>query len=230
MNTNPTDDRDGDAPLSPQEMLELLENQRRSVEGQVAGFVPWILLVWGVAWFVGFIALWLVDGLQPAFSLPVPIAATVFAVLIGIGVIASAVLGARSGRGMRGNTADAFQGIVYGFAWMIGGVSVFAFGQGLFYNGMDSALAAIYYPVAYVLLAGLMYVVSGAMWRAVPSLILGIWTIIVGIIAPFFGYPSHYLFLAIAGGLGLIVLAVISFAHIARLRLAVARAGEADRG
>jgi len=73
-------------------------------------------------------------------------------------------------------------------------------------------------------------VVSGAMWRAVPALILGIWTVIIGLIAPFLGYPTHYLFLAIAGGLGLIVLAIAAFIHLARLRRTVATAGEVRRG
>ena len=211
-------------------MLALLENQRRSVKGQVASFVPTILLTWGIAWLAGFGVLWLIDGMKPAFSIPLPIAATVFAVLIVVAIVISAILGARSGRGMRGNAGDAFQGIVYGSAWMIGGIAIVVFAQGLVANGMDDELMNIYYPVAYVLFAGIMYVVSGAMWRAVPALILGIWTVIIGLIAPFLGYPTHYLFLAIAGGLGLIVLAIAAFIHLARLRRTVASAGEVRRG
>ncbi|MFB8386352.1 hypothetical protein ACFC3F_04325 [Microbacterium sp. NPDC055910] len=225
-----TEGTDEDAPLAPEQMLALLENQRRSVEGQVASFVPTIILTWGIAWLAGFGVLWMIDGLKPDLSIPLPVAATIFAILIVGAIVLSAILGIRSGRGMRGNAGDAFQGIVYGCAWMLGGIAIAVFGQGLIVNGMDPEVANIYYPVAYVLFAGLMYVVSGAMWRAVPALILGVWTIIVGLVAPFFGYPTHYLFMALAGGLGLIALAVAAFIHLARLRRTIARAGEVRRG
>lgn len=235
MNKQPDDEgafADGadDQPLDPEQMLALLEDQRRSVEGQVASFVPMILLTWGIAWLFGFAALWLIDGLKPAFSIPLTLAVTIFVVLLAIAIAVSAILGFRSGRGMRGNTGDAFQGIVYGLTWAIGAIAILVFGQGLYVNGMSRDLANIYYPVAFVIFAGIMYVISGAMWRAIPALILGLWTILVGLAAPFFGYPTHYLVLSIAGGVGLLVLAIASFIHLARLRRAVATAGEARRG
>lgn len=225
MNTNHEPNVIEDAPLSPEGMLALASNQQRSVAGQMAGFVPHILLVWGIAWLGGFLALWLIDGLKPAFVLPLAVAVPIFIALIALGVVLSAVLGIRSGRGFRGNSADSFQGIVYGSTWFAGAIVIQVFAQGLFFNGMDAELANIYYPVAFVLFTGIMYLVSAAMWHAVPMLFLGGWTILVGLAAPFFGYPSHYLVLAIAGSLGLFVLAIASYRHIARLRRAVATAG-----
>lgn len=209
---------DDDEVLSPEEMLALASNQQRSMEGQVASFVPALVTIWGLVWLLGFGALWLIDGLKPKFALPLPVAVSVFVGLLVIAIVASAVLGIRSGRGIRGNTASAFSGAVYGSAWMVGSLAIFAFAQGLAANGMSRELANIFYPVAFVLFAGIMYIVGAAIWQALPMLILGVWTVIVAAAAPFFGYPTHYLVLAIGGGLGFVVLGLVSFVHLARLR------------
>ena len=37
-------------------------------------------------------------------------------------------------------------------------------------------------------------------------------------VAPYFGYPTHYLFLAIAGGVGFLALGAASLAHLRSLR------------
>jgi len=209
-----------DEVLSPAEMLALASNQQRSMEGQVASFVPALVTMWGVVWLVGFGALWLIDGLRPSFALPLPVAVTIFVVLLVVAIVVSAVLGSRSGRGIRGDTASAFSGIVYGCTWTFGSLAIFVFAQGLFANGMDKDLANIFYPVAFVLFAGIMYIVGAAIWQAVPMLVLGVWTVIVAVIAPFFGYPTHYLVLAIGGGVGFLILGAVSFIYLARLRRA----------
>lgn len=213
----------GDEALDPAAALALLDDQRRSVEGQLAAFVPVIVTAWGIAWLVGFTSLWLIDGLAPAFSLPIPIAVTVFVVLLGAAIAVSAVLGIRSGRGLRGNPREAFAGIVYGCTWTVGSLAILGFGTGLAYNGMSRELANIFYPIAFVLFAGIMYIVGAAVWRAVPMLILGLWTLVVAVAAPFFGAPTHYLVLALGGGLGFLALGVASFVYLRRLRARVTR-------
>ena len=227
MDTQKEPDARDDAPLSPEQMLALSTRQQRSIEGQIAGFVPHILLVWGIAWLAGFLTLWLIDGLQPAFGIPLAVAVPIFVALILGGIALSALFGIRSGRGLRGSSADAFRGIVFGSTWLVGALCIQGLGQALIVNGMDPELANIYYPTAYVLFTGVMYFVSAALWRAVPMLILGGWTILVGIAAPYFGYPTHYLVLALAGGLGLLALAIAGYIHLARLRRALRSTEEA---
>lgn len=209
---------DDDEVLSPEEMLALARNQQRSMESQVASFVPALVTMWGIVWLLGFGALWLIDGLKPSFSLPLPVAVSIFVGLLAIAIAASVVLGTRSGRGIRGNTASAFSGAVYGSTWTVGSLAIIVFAQGLLVNGMDKELANIFYPVAFVLFAGIMYIVGAAIWQAVPMLILGVWTVVVAVVAPFFGYPTHYLVLAIGGGVGFLILGLVSFVHLSRLR------------
>lgn len=204
--------------LAPAEMLALMQAQQRSMEGRIAAFVPVLLTAWGVAWLVGLGSLWSIDGMRPGLAVPPVVALAIAAALIVGAIVLSAVLGARSGRGMRRDAATAFPAIVYGCTWSVGTVAIVVLGLGLLANGMDAALARIFFPTALVLFAGLMFVVGAAVWRAVPMLILGGWIVVVAAAAPFFGYPAVLLVLAVGGGFGFLVLAVLSFRHLARLR------------
>ncbi|WP_432559311.1 hypothetical protein [Granulicoccus sp. GXG6511] len=209
---------DDDRALGPAEMLALVEDQQRSVAGKRGGFVPLILFAWGTAWLVGFAALWLTEGLRPGFALPIEVAATIFIVLLIAAIILSAVLGARVGRGTRGGKDAVFTGVAYGQVWWLGPIAIYIIGGGLVANGMSAELLAVYYPTMYVFFAGLMYVFAGILWRAVPMLYLGAWSVVVGTVAPFFRVPTHYLVYAIAGGGGFLIAAIISLVWIRRGR------------
>ncbi|MDQ1563460.1 MAG: hypothetical protein QOI14_411, partial [Actinomycetota bacterium] len=75
-------DGSSEAPLSAAAALVLLRNQQLSVHIQRGRFVPLISVGWGAAWLLGFLTLWLIDGLRPAFGLPLPTAVTIFIVLL----------------------------------------------------------------------------------------------------------------------------------------------------
>lgn len=189
---------------SPREMLALVADQQRSVAGQMGAFVPLILLVWALAWSGGFGALWL----NGTGVLPLEVAAVVFiALLIGAGAV-SVVAGIRSSRGVRTGKDAAFVGTVYGQAWWIGTLAIFGIGRALVANGMPEDLLTVFYPSGYVFFAGLMYVLGAALWRAVPMLVLGLWSILVAVVAPFAGTPTHFLVFALAGGAGYLAGAV----------------------
>ena len=208
---------DIDPTPDPAAMYALLNNQQRNVANQMGSFVPVITASWGATYILGFTALWLIDGLD-GFSLPVPVAVGIFIALLAISAAVSTVLGIRSGRGIRSTRAAAFTGIVDGLSWPVAGMSIGIFGAGLRANGLTADLANIFYPTAFVLLVGFMYVVAAAIWRAVPSLVCGIGLMVVAVIAPFIGYPHHYLFFALAGGGVFVVLAVYATVDSRRVR------------
>src|SRR5690554_2332473 len=180
----------------------------------MARLVPWILLAWAVAWGVGFGMLWLIDGARPQVAVPVEIAAPVFAVLMVLAGVVSGVLGARSGRGIRSSRAAAFTGTVYGITWSVGFIALFVLGNALSYNGMPPELLNIYYPAVSLMFVGIMYILAGAIWHAIPALVMGGFIVLIAAVGPFFGYPTHYLVYAISGGgvffVGTIVTAVYS--------------------
>lgn len=210
------DPADDDAPHDAAAMLDLVRSQQDRVTRQLAAEVPLILLAWGIAWFVGFGLLWLIDGAKPAASVPLPLAVIVFIVLMAGALVATAILGIRSGRGIRASAGAAFTGAVYGWSWTIAFIAMFVFGTALVRNGMPPEVANIYYPTASTLLVGLLYFVGGGIWHAKPLLWLGGWIIVVALVAPFFGYPTHYLVFSIAGGGVFLVGALVAWLWIRR--------------
>ena len=189
-----------DAPLDPAEMLALLHAEQSRVQRQIARGVPWILFAWGNAYLLGYGALWLIDGLRPGFALPLPVSVIVFIALLAGAIIVSTILGSRTGRGRKASSSAAFTGTVYGVTGSAGFFAMYIFAFALSANGMPRALELIFFPTAMGIVIAIMYLVAGAIWHAVPSIVMGGGILVVSLVAPFFGYPTHYLIFAIAGG------------------------------
>lgn len=191
-------------------MYALIEDQQNDITRRQAAIVPPMALTWGLAWLLGFLALWLVEGASPAFSLPLPIAIAVFIVANAVGVAVSAVLGVRSTRGYRPSKQDAFTGTVYGTTWSVGILAILVVGWGLTLQGMPGVVAGHFYPAAVVAFAGIMYIVAGAIWQAVPCVVVGAVIVVVGALSTFIPGPWHFLFLAIAAGGSFLVLSAVA--------------------
>ena len=194
---NATDD---DTPLDPAAMLALSDKQQHRVSTTFVRPVVTILLVWGVAWLVGFMALWLALEPNAPFSPPIAIAGTVFGILIAGAIVVSIVIGSRMSRGIRGSAV--FSGAVYGWSWSIASFSVFLIGQALINAGMPTELSMLYYPTMYGLVAGLLYLAGAALWNDRTQLFLGIWIIVVSVASSFAGTPTNLLIMALLGGGG----------------------------
>ncbi|CAN5605184.1 hypothetical protein BH10ACT7_BH10ACT7_14790 [soil metagenome] len=191
-------------------MYALIEEQQDDIVRRQAAIVPRMALTWGLAWFVGFLALWLVDGASPAFALPVPTAIAVFVAANAAGVAVSAVLGVRSNRGYRPSRQDSFTGVVYGNTWSVGIIAILLLGWGLTTQGMPGTVAGHFYPAALVVFAGIMYITAGAIWQAVPCVVVGAVIVVIGALSTFMPAPWHFLFLAIAAGGSFLVLSVVA--------------------
>ncbi len=208
-------DPDDDDALDPAAMLDLLEQQQRTVSRRMAGYVPAILGAWGIAWLVGFGLLWVIDGARPAFAVPLPVAVVGFIVLMVAALAVAAVLGALSGRGIRTTPAAAFTGVVYGLTWPVGLRRHLRARQraGAQRDAAGARRTSTTPPPPHVRrhhvhhrgrhLAGARRGRDGGVDRARRG------------VAPFFGYPTHYLVFAIAGGgvfiVGAIVVALYAF-------------------
>ncbi|MFE6997606.1 hypothetical protein ACFVAE_16725 [Microbacterium sp. NPDC057659] len=211
-----------DVPLSPEQMLALLQDQQRTVTGRMAGFVPWILVAWGIAWLAGFLLLWIDVNQHPQDPTPSLWAGVAFAALLIAAGLVSMVLGIRSGRGLRGTRDSAITGIVYGNTWWVGSIAVVVIGQALLMRGMPEALLSVYYPSAFIVFAGIMYIMSGLIWRAYPMVALGLWSVAIGALGALLPVPANYLLFAIAGGGAYLLMAgwTAWWVHIARSRVA----------
>ncbi|GAA0412879.1 hypothetical protein [Leifsonia naganoensis] len=182
------DDNSGDA----REMLDLIDGQQRRVDRGLRLPVVWLYSIWAFAWLVGFLALYL--AVLGVFD---PVAAgIVFAVLIVASIVASAVIGSRIGRGLRGQSQ--FAGTVYGISWSVCSIAFALLGIGLLAQGMPDDLAGIYFPSAYAMMCGTLYLGGAALWHDTVQLVLGLALLVVGAVVPFLGLGPNLLVLAIA--------------------------------
>lgn len=195
-----------DTPLDPAAMLALSTQQQQRATTTFVRPVVTMLLLWGVAWLVGFAALWL--ALEPAapFAVPIAIAAPVFTILIAGAVVVSIVIGIRMSRGIRGSSV--FSGAVYGWTWSIASISVFLIGTALFRAGMPTDLSMLFFPTMYGLVAGMLYLAGAALWNDKTQLFLGLWIIVVSVASSFAGVPTNLLIMSLLGGGGFILGAI----------------------
>ncbi|MBT1634933.1 hypothetical protein [Clavibacter michiganensis] len=215
MRTDEVDD-DGPAP-DPRKMHALMEDQRRVAVDAQTSFV-WIMeVVWGVAWILGYTALWLIDG-SDAVSLPLPAAVGIFAGLIGVGVVVSVVLGIRGSAGLETTGEARWQGRVYGISWSVAMVSVYVLGIGLALNDAPSRLLSIFYTSGFSFVAGMMLLSTAALFHSRTSLLLGSILVVAALAAPFAGYPGNYLVMAVVGGGAYLVTGIAVAARGARAR------------
>lgn len=212
MNRSETDSPD-EGHLDPAEALALAESQQRAVGLSFVKPVALLYLVWGVSWLLGFLALWL--GYVTEW-VPISAAGIAFGVLITAAIVTSAIVGSRIGRGVQGSSE--FQGIVYGLSWPLTGFAFAAVGMGLISQGMSTELASVYFPSAYALMVGILYMVGGALWNARSQLVLGIVLLVIGSVAPFFGAPHNNLVMAIGGGGAFLIGAAHFMIVLRRLR------------
>lgn len=174
-------------------MLDLIDNQQRRVDRETRIPVVWLYAIWAFAWLVGFLALYLASfgALSPAF------AGILFAVLILGSIIASGIVGSRIGRGLRG--ASQFAGAVYGLSWTFCSIAFALLGIGLISQGLPDDLTGLYFPSAYALMCGTLYLGGAALWHDRLQLILGLALLLLGSVVPFLGYGANLLVMAIGG-------------------------------
>jgi hypothetical protein len=209
---------DLDEPMSdPQEMLALLEDQQRRVADAQIAPVVWLYFIWGVAWFVGFLALWSgdADG-NPWFTIPAGVATPLFIVLLVISIASSAVIGVRINRGVRG--ISSFSGTVYGLSWSVCGTAFGLLGTALISHGLSTDLANLYFPSGFALMCGTIYLGGAALWRDTSQLVLGLVMLVVGAVAPFAGSPGNDLVFALAGDGAIPVTAAVMAVRLPRNR------------
>ena len=194
---------DDDTPLDAAAMLDLSTRQQQRVSTTFVRPVVSMLVAWGVAYLVGFLALWLALEPEAPFSVPLPIAGVLFGLLIAGAVVASIVIGSRMSRGIRGSSV--FSGAVYGWTWSIASFAVFLIGQALFNAGMPLELSMLYYPTMYGLMAGILYLAGAALWNSRSQLFLGLWIVVVSVASSFAGVPTNLLIMALLGGVGFLL-------------------------
>ena len=191
--------------FDPQAAMDLLtDTQRRAGRAlDVNGAV--LYGVWGMAWLIGYLAIWLSVHGHTVYQPP---AAWAFSVL-GVGMVAALVAtGLTIGRAVHGVTGvSSSSGNMYGWAWLLGFVCLYAMMAGLGRAGASAAVIGLFASAGPVLVVSLMYLVGGALWRDRTMFVVGGWLVLVNVVAVLVGVEPFGLIMGIAGGGGFLVAA-----------------------
>lgn len=208
--------------MTPAEMLALSRRQEDRVEDFFQTPTTIIVVTWGVAWTIGFLALWLASDASP-IAVPAAPAGAVFVILMVAGIIISGVVGMRTGAGVKG--PQQVQARIYGITWALGCLAVPMLAGALFRAGMSAEVAALYFPAGYCIVIGILYLFGAALFSDRSMIVVGGWILFIGIVAPYFGSPGNYLVMALAGGGAFLVYGIVLLAARAQRS-----AGASNRG
>lgn len=205
-----------DAELDPMSALRTYQQQRRKTLGDLrrAGRISY--LIWGLAWLVGYGALWIGAGPE---GFPQAWAFWVFGISLLVGIVVSTISSVAGSRDMTGRSraAGALFGPATTLAWIVGMVSISIVVQRFQApepGFITPAAAATLYNLVASLLVGSQFTAAGAIFGDRTSYALGIVMLIACLAGTAVGVPAGYLVMALIGGGGMLVALAISEARI----------------
>jgi hypothetical protein len=195
---------DDDQPRTPDEMLALLEAERRRAAAALEPDIRLVYGVWGGAWLIGFGVLWLSAATR---GTPGPLAAAVFAVLMTGAMVVTVVHSVRRTAGVRGRSARV--GAMYGWTWGLAFAALSVIMGSANRLGVGAEAVGVLWTALAGLLVGILYLIGGALWQDRVQYGLGIWVLGCSAAGAVVGFPGCYLVMGLAGGGGFAVAALL---------------------
>jgi hypothetical protein len=188
-------------PPSPAEALKLIEAQQSVAAKRLVADPLLFYGPWGLAWLVGFGAIFLRSGLngEPYVPLSRGVALAIFGSCLLLAMVATAYNGRRFTPEVRGVSRE--RGMMYGLGWFVGFLAMEAIGI-RFSDHLPVAEQGLLWSSLSVLVVAIMYLAGAAIWREWSMFFLGIWLALINVIGVAAGPGWHALLIAVAGGGG----------------------------
>lgn len=212
-----------DAPPDPSQVHEIIRAQRLAVRDGIEPDARVLFGAWGVAWLVGYLVLY-ASARSSSNHTPAGWPFVAFYALLAAAIVVTIVHIARRTKGVAGPSGTS--GAMYGFSWTIGFVAVVLIMTGLTRAGADPVVLNLGWNALPCLLVGMLYLAGGAMWRSTVLYALGAWIALVGGAATVAGLPGTFLVMALAGGGGMLLGALIT--HVLEFRGSRSRTHEPE--
>lgn len=189
----------------PRVALALLEAERAHAQAALDPDPRVIFGIWGVAWLLGFMAMWLAASGSSPVRLPMAATGLFFFGCIAGAVVLTMIHIGRRVAGVRG--VSSVVGAMYGWSWFLGFATLAAVMAGAHRNGLPPHTAGLLWSVLSGLVVGVLYTAGGALWQDRTQFGLGVWILLSSAAGALAGFPSVYLVMALAGGGGFLVAA-----------------------
>ena len=223
MSETPMRTGDDEDDLTPEDSLALIGAQRRATQ-RALSIDDWLLYgTWGMAWLVAYAVTYLVFphvSDESADFGPVWLVALVWPVAMG----AAAVVTFRHVHSRRSGVAGG-GGSLFGLAYLVGTGMAGITGSVLprVMEPVAPGIAALAPSVCIVLVVGMIYLVSGAFWGDRLQVGIGVWLLLVNMLALLPGPDTYTLVMAIGGGGGFLVGALLAWRRDRATQAAAAR-------
>jgi hypothetical protein len=162
--------------------------------------------IWGLGLLIGYGAMWLAVRGQRPFHGPPPAAFAVVA-LLGAGSVIAGLAEARADSGVGG--LSVMRRRIHFLAVLAGLAAMFALEGALVHAGATRPVIGVFEASAPVLVAGLFYFTTSAVWLDWPVFGLGVWLVVVAAAGSFAGPAGVWAVDALAAGLAYLVMAAI---------------------
>lgn len=197
---------DDERDLDPSSILRAIDDDRRRAQGALTPNATLLYATWGIAWTVGFLAVYaaFVPVDQPL--IPFALGAVIGGAALLAAILVSAIHSARRSAGSRGPSV--VQGAIYGNIFPVAFTLMGLLGWRLAAAGVPSMTLLSYWVAVPCLIVGILFAAGAAMWNDRSQLLFGCWTFIVGL-GSLALTPPHNLLAGAAGGIGFLLLAVV---------------------
>lgn len=196
-----------DEPLSAEESLNLIAQQNRRNRRELGGGPARMLAAWALAWIVGWGFTYFATQTE---SIPGWVAGVLVAVLFLGAMAYTAFVSARAGRGIRGPSKTV--GAMYGYSWALTSIGLTVVDIRITsFQALSSDQVSLLWSGTWLLLTGVMYLAGGMLWQDKLMYGLGAWMIVCSALSVLVGFPANFLVLAVCGGGGFLLGAIVYF-------------------
>jgi hypothetical protein len=211
MNEDTGTDRD-DASADEQHLdlhaaAAIMADARERALRELRASYPLVFTVWGLILLIGFGVIWLSVRGQHPYTGPTPLALLTLTLLIAAGGVTTVIAAGRALTGVGG--VSAAQRRVHGLALLLGYVGVFTLEGALAHAHATDSLLGVYGAVAPMLVTGVVYAASPAVWQDWSTRSLGVWLVLVAAGSAYAGPVGVWGVAGLAACVGLLVMAVV---------------------
>jgi hypothetical protein len=195
---------DDEGPLSPEETLRLIEEQQARTSSRLGGDPLMMYASWGVAWLVGFGALF-VHYAYGSITQNMALAVLYPLMILAMAISSFAQRKGAAGQ-VRGEAAE--RGMMYGFAWAFGFACTIALGIRLSLL-LPPDESGLLWGVTSMTIVAVLYMAGGAIWRRPMMFFLGAGVAVLNTIGAVAGPGVHALLMSVGAGGGFLAFGVV---------------------
>lgn len=189
------------------EAAAILADARDHAMRELRASYPLVFTVFGLIFLIGYGVIWLSVRGQHPYSGPAPYALLTLTLLLAVGGVITVITVGRALTGIGGVTA--VQRRVHSFALLLGYVGVFTLEGGLAHAGASDSLLSVYGAVAPMLVTGVVYAASPAIWQDWSTRTLGAWLVLVAAGSAYAGPVGVWAVAGLAACIGFLVMAAV---------------------